>query len=215
MHDVIRDMAIWIAKKKDYVLVIEETAINDRQMTEWEKAKRISLRNVGSFDSYCSRTYSNLSTLLVSSYSAHFRISTITFPRGFFQCMPVIKVLDFEECLLEHVQVEIGNLVSLQHLGFSSTRIKTWPIDLKNLTNLRSLCLERSCFLMSIPRGVTSGLSMLQVFRIAGTKMNIVDNNLSGHEKSLLEEVECLQSKDYANLSIQTIHDVRNLTKLP
>lgn len=138
MHGVIRDMAFWIDRtEKEYILMVEGMAINDRLMVECEKAKWISLWDVNSIDSNCSRTYSNLPTLLLSHH--RLLLHPFTFPRGFFHCMSFIKVLDFQNSGLMSVPKEICNLVSLQHLNFSFTLIQTLPIELKNVRNLRSL----------------------------------------------------------------------------
>lgn len=125
--------------------------------------------------------------------------------------MHVIKVLDFEDSELKHVPMEIGVLVSLQHLSFSRTHIETLPIELKNLTNLRSLHLELIEGPVSIPREVRSALSKLQVLRFYKTEVNVVDTNLFGHEKSLLGELDYLQYLDYVTLTITTVDNVKNL----
>lgn len=112
MHDVIRDMTLWIDRtEKKYIFMVEGMAINDRLMVEWEKANWISLWDVNSIDSNCSRTYSNLSTLLLPHHMLLLHPST--FPRGFFHCMPFIKVSDFQNSGLMSVPKEICNLVSL------------------------------------------------------------------------------------------------------
>lgn len=62
--------------------------------------------------------------------------------------MPFIKVLDFQNSGLMYVPKEICSLVSLQHLNFSFTLVKTLPIELKNVRNLNLVSIKNH---LSIP----------------------------------------------------------------
>ncbi|KAI3978342.1 hypothetical protein MKX01_013140 [Papaver californicum] len=90
MHDVVRDLAIWVAsdlgKKKGTYLTLE--AQSTLKLHEWEKAERISLIGNTSIEELNgSPPCSNLLTLLLRGS----RISVIS--DDFFRFMPMIKVL--------------------------------------------------------------------------------------------------------------------------
>ena len=72
----------------------------------------------------------NLKTLIVACNKLK------KFPSGFFQFMPLIRVLDLSNnFLLKELPVEIGDLVTLQYLNLSWTSIEYLPVELKNLKN--------------------------------------------------------------------------------
>ena len=85
-----------------------------------------------------------------------------SFPIGFFQFMPVIRVLDLKgNRKLVELPLEICRLESLEYLNLAWTSIKKVPIELKNLTKLRCLILNHVRRLEVIPPNVISCLSNL------------------------------------------------------
>ncbi|RVW28692.1 putative disease resistance protein [Vitis vinifera] len=137
MHDVIHDMALWIGqecgKKMNKILVCESLGhVEAERVTSWKEAERISLWgwNIEKLPEtpHCS----NLQTLFVREC-----IQLKTFPRGFFQFMPLIRVLDLSatHCLTE-LPDGIDRLMNLEYINLSMTQVKELPIEIMKLTKL-------------------------------------------------------------------------------
>ncbi|KAL9463054.1 hypothetical protein AB3S75_000962 [Citrus x aurantiifolia] len=143
MHDVIQDMALWLAcdveKEKENYLVYGGAGLREApDVIEWEKVKRLSLME---------NQIENLS-----------------------ESMPSLKVLNLSRYMgLLELPSEISKLVSLEHLDLSTTLIREIPEDLKALVNLKCLNLENACFLFKIPLQLISNFSRLHVLRMFGT----------------------------------------------
>ncbi|CAL5385477.1 unnamed protein product [Camellia sinensis] len=218
MHDVIRDMALWIDYKSNgnhrFLVLEEHTGLFEaNEVTKWKQAERIlvlssssSVEEISTKKRFCP----NLRTLFV-------RHTTLNaFPSGFFQFMPVISTLDLSSNFhLIEVPEGIDKLVTLQYLNLSNTRIKELPVELKNLIKIKYLLLNSTYKLVVIPRQVISSLSLLRVFGISGGNSSsnaIVEANvLSGGRKALLEEVESLEH--LSDISI-TIFDAFSVKKI-
>ena len=133
----------------------------------------------------------NLKTLIIKGCQ-----KLTKFPSGFFQFMPLIRVLDlsYNENLSE-LPIGIGKLCALRYLNLSNTRIRELPIELRNLKNLMILLLDYMKSLGSIPQDVISSLISLKLFS------NYVGNILSGVE-TMLEELESLNGLSEISISI-------------
>ncbi|KAL6334001.1 hypothetical protein AAG906_000052 [Vitis piasezkii] len=161
LHDVIRDMALWIAcetgKEQDKFLVQARSGLTEApEVARWMGPKRISLIGNQIEKLTGSPNCPNLSTLFLQDNS----LKMIT--DSFFQFMPNLRVLDLSRNAMTELPQGISNLVSLQYLNLSQTNIKELPIELKNLGKLKFLLLHRMR-LSSIPEQLISSLSMLQV----------------------------------------------------
>ncbi|XP_071724086.1 probable disease resistance protein At1g61300 [Rutidosis leptorrhynchoides] len=122
MHDVIRDMAIWIARdhgqKENKLLVIEN---------EEDMETKVKLM-----------------------------------PRGFFKSMTAcLKVLDLSyNKNIESFPEGICDLISLQYLNLSGTQIRELPKEIKNLTRLQWLLLDKIGLDILIPTGAITSLRL-------------------------------------------------------
>ncbi|XP_027348370.1 probable disease resistance protein At5g63020 [Abrus precatorius] len=183
MHDVIRDMALWLFRdqdvNKDKVIVEGETLATESEMNfeRLNAVERISIINAG--ESWRVPLCPNLITLCIRK-----NIN----PYSTLQFMSKLKVLDLSRIGIEHLPSEIGKLINLEFLNLSMTSIqKRFPTDLKNLENLRVLLMEKVGFdLQIIPLEVIESLLRLRVFRI----VNIWKlENFKG-EKTFLEKLE-------------------------
>ncbi|CAK9174641.1 unnamed protein product [Ilex paraguariensis] len=223
MHDVIRDMALWIgcgsSGKKDKILVLERAGLIEAQgVTPWKEAERISMWGSSIGDLFEKPSCPNLLTFFV-------RHTTLgKFPTGFFQFMPAIRVLDLSSNFqLIELPVGIDKLVMLQYLNLSNSRIRELPVGLKNLKKMRYLLMNATYRMEIIPRQVISSLSELRVFSISGRDSSsdiILENNvLSGGRKALFEELECLEHLNdisitvFDNLSLQKIQSSHKIQK--
>ncbi|KAK9106421.1 hypothetical protein Syun_022432 [Stephania yunnanensis] len=167
MHDVIRDMAIWIGngccERVDKNLVKSGAHLSEATITEkWSEAQRISLmHNDIELLKDASTTCTNLITLLLQHNQTLRNLSDT-----FFQFMPALKVLNLSSTSIEHLPKSITHLVELQFLDLSYSRIKQLPGELKNLVKLRYLNLSGMTFLEMIQQRVLSSLSNLQILNI-------------------------------------------------
>ena len=140
MHDVIHDMARWIAQdcgqNMNKIWVCESHGpFECERVTKWEEAERISLwgRNIVKLSE--SPTCSNLRTLLVREC-----IELKTLPRKFFQSMPLIRVLDLSasHCLCT-LPDGVKTLINLEYINLSMTNIRALPTGISQLEKLRCL----------------------------------------------------------------------------
>ncbi|KAK0596959.1 hypothetical protein LWI29_020525 [Acer saccharum] len=195
MHDVIRDMALWIAceieKEKGKFLVQTSVGLTEAPETEkWEGVKRMSLmrnriENLSEIPS-CP----HLSTLFLNENS----LKMIN--NDFFRFMPSLKVLNLSSNGLIEFPLGISRLVSLQHLDLSYTKIKELPEELKALANLRCLNLGRMHYLHRVPRRLISSLAKLRIFKLTWYRWDlgpVGDNVLYSGGEYLVEELLCLK----------------------
>ena len=205
MHDVIRDMTLWLARQNEskkqnkFVVIDKGELVKAHEVEKWKEMKRISLF-CGSFDEFMEPpSFPNLQTLLVSNAWSK------SFPRGFFTYMPIITVLDLSYLdKLIDLPMEIGKLFTLQYLNLSYTRIKKIPMELRNLTKLRCLILD-GIFKLEIPSQTISGLPSLQLFSM----MHFIDTRRDC--RFLLEELEGLKCIEQISISLGSVPSILKL----
>ncbi|KAI3965235.1 hypothetical protein MKX01_008946 [Papaver californicum] len=143
MHDVVRDLAIWIAsdlgrKKGTYLMLQAQSTL---KLHEWEKAERISL-----IDNTAIKTLegaprcTNLVTLILQFHA--FDISD-----DFFKFMPMLKVLSMSRMKLKKLPTSMFSLSELQYMRmpeYDEDELLT-PGSLSSLTKLKILNLSESC----------------------------------------------------------------------
>lgn len=215
MHDIVRHMALWLArdqgKNKNKVLVAKSGRITYQELAKWEEANWISWFCNGSsvnIDFSVSPSCSSLSTLI-------FRDAQLeSFPSGFFDSMPALKVLDLSgNQWLVDLPLGIRNLKNLQYLNLTSTRIAKLPTGLAEFIKLKCLLLDYTMNLKWIPKEVISNLSLLQVYsKISGAaeypgSVEVVHYD----EVGFLEVLECL---NYINKISITIFVALSLEKI-
>ncbi|KAK2632721.1 hypothetical protein EUGRSUZ_L01171 [Eucalyptus grandis] len=144
LHDIIRDMATWIARdygqRENKWLVIEnEEDMSTKMISKWEEAKKVSIwgnliANINRAPPMCSQ----LETLFVRET----RVGRV--PRGFFKSITAcLKVLDLSDNKnIESFPKGICYLVNLRYLNLSGTCIRELPRDIKNLTRLQWLLVD-------------------------------------------------------------------------
>ncbi|TYJ38762.1 hypothetical protein E1A91_A04G015100v1 [Gossypium mustelinum] len=189
MHDMIRDMALWLArdeeKNKNKVLVARSGRLTDQEFNKWIDSSWVSLWGCSDREIiHYLPTCPNLSTLLIRDTLLN------AFPGGFFEFMTGLTALDLSgnQGLVE-LPPEIGRLRILQYLNLSLTRITTLPTGLSNLRNLRCLLLDYTMHLKIPPKEVMSSLSLLQVY----SKMNGVMEYFDQVKVSVDDELAFLE----------------------
>ncbi|CAI9760443.1 unnamed protein product [Fraxinus pennsylvanica] len=182
MHDLVRDMALRIAKDKPRYMVkagLQLKKIPEAQ--EWrEDLDKISLmhNNIAEISSGTSPKCPRLSTLLLCFNPLK------SIPDSFFEQMRSLHVLDLCYTNIEYLPSSIsdlrelnalllrycfklmlvpplGNLKALRDLDISKTGVKEIPQGMESLTNLKRLDTFDSC-IETIPSGMLHGLSNLQ-----------------------------------------------------
>ncbi|MBA0758836.1 hypothetical protein Gotri_021799, partial [Gossypium trilobum] len=164
MHDVIRDMALWIAGESEEKFFVKSGVQLKEQPKDkkWEEVIRMSVMDNLIENLTDILACPNLQTLFLGRN----RLKVII--NDFFNFMPMLRVLDLSHNMnLKELPVGIGNLVSLEHLNLSFTHIRKLPIELKALKNLKYLNLERTRRLRIIPQLISS-FSKLQVLKMEG-----------------------------------------------
>ncbi|XP_039171499.1 disease resistance protein RPS5-like isoform X1 [Eucalyptus grandis] len=172
MHDVIRDMAIWIARdygqRENKLIVIEEEEdISAKMISKWGEAKKVSIwgewiQNINQTPPRCFQ----LKTLIVRE------TNVMEVPRGFFESMAAcLMVLDLSNNNnITSFPEGICNLISLRYLNLSHTCIRELPKEINNLTRLQWLLLDHMMEHILIPTGAITSLP-LNVFSMWGLNL--------------------------------------------
>ncbi|XP_062105379.1 disease resistance protein RPS5-like [Humulus lupulus] len=207
MHDVIRDMALWIAcgcEKADHTFFVKTNVeLKEPMIERWNKVERVSLMKNRIKSLSESVSCPNLSTLFLQ------RNQLLQVSGSFFEFIPKLTVLDLSDNgSLTCLPMEISKLVSLQYLNLASTSIKEFPRELKNLKMLKYLNLDYLRNLNVIPEGVISSFSRLQVLQMfwCGTRSGeMVEDRVECGSELLVQELENLKHIMTLGVSIKYV----------
>ncbi|TYH86124.1 hypothetical protein ES332_D01G020700v1 [Gossypium tomentosum] len=202
MHDVIRDMALWIAgeSEKEKFFVKSGVQLKEQPKAEkWEEVTRMSLMNNQIENLTEILECPNLQTLFLRSNLLKVIIN------DFFNFMPMLRVLDLSGNMnLEELPVGIAKLVSLEHLNLSRTGIKKLPVEMKALAKLKYLNLEWTRDLEMIPQQLISSFSKLQVLKMVGCGYGCL---------SVLEEMEHLKYLNVLTLGFRSASELEKASR--
>ncbi|XWS11825.1 hypothetical protein CRYUN_Cryun37aG0034200 [Craigia yunnanensis] len=207
MHDVIRDMALWIANEcnnfEEGVLVQAGVRLIEApEIRKWEAVRRISLMANRLESLIETPSCPNLLTLFLNENT----LKKIT--NDFFQSMPNLRVLDLScNSGLTELPRGISKLVSLQYLNLSKTSIKQLPNELKSLQRLKYLNLEDTFALNTIPFQLISSFPFLQVLRMfhCGSSDQVVQGNiLSRGNDCFVKELQYLKQLGVLSLTVKS-----------
>ncbi|MBA0778667.1 hypothetical protein Gotri_006513 [Gossypium trilobum] len=202
MHDVIRDMALWITRKfeatEDTFFVKAGAQLSQEPYVKaWERVKRMSVMKNEIQLLEETPKYPNLRTLFLSNNN----LKVIS--DGFFQFIPHLTVLDLSEnYYLRALPKGISQLVSLECIDLSWTGLSELPMELKSLTKLKMLDLSYMSDLENIPQYLVSSFSKLQIFRLWFRFKRLLlqnkdypneDNVLNEGNEKLIEELKGLK----------------------
>ncbi|KAL1213986.1 putative disease resistance protein [Cardamine amara subsp. amara] len=192
MHDVVSEVALWIAsdfgRQKEYFVMISGDRIQEMpEVNDWRMVRRMSVRSTQIESISDSPQCTQLTTLFLK------RNENLKWISGdFFQCMTSLVLLDMSHNIkLEELPEEVSSLVSLQFLNLSWTRIKRLPLGLKELKSLIHLDLDYISNLQGID--VIASLLNLQVLRL----FRSVPRDLS-----LMEDIQLLKNLKELSLSM-------------
>ncbi|CAB4303273.1 unnamed protein product [Prunus armeniaca] len=199
MHDVIRDMALWLAcdlGKKGENILVDTGVYHAPNVAKWKNAKRVSLMGSSGIKSLDETPRSpNLLTLFLRG-SFLKRIVD-----DYFDFMPTLRVLDLSEnILITQLPSGVSNLVSLQHLNLSKTGIKRLPVEITTCACLKYLNLEHTFKLDYVPPNLLSSFPLLKVLRIldCGSSNRVFFYN----EKTMIDELQGLKHLDVLSLTV-------------
>ncbi|EOY25576.1 Disease resistance protein family [Theobroma cacao] len=215
MHDVIRDMALWIAREceapEKKFLVRERVKLNTTYDVENWKGVRMSLSYSEIEVLRGTPRCPNLQTLFLNENNL------MMISDGLFQFMRNLRVLSlYANFSLCELPKGISNLVSLECLNLSHTGIMELPIELNRLSKLKVLNLHETLQLQKIPRQFICKFSALQVFGMSvlfDICEDLVDedNVLNGDHEGLIEELKCLQHLNELNIEIRSVVALESL----
>ncbi|XP_030544070.1 disease resistance protein RPS5-like [Rhodamnia argentea] len=171
MHDVIRDMATWIARdrgqKENKLLVIEnEEDMSVEMISKRGEAEKVSLwgKRIRNIDRTLPRC-SQLETLFVRETNVWL------VPRGFFNsmmaCLTFLNLSGNRN--MQSFPEGICNLINLRYLNMSATGISKLPREIKNLTHLRWLLLDEIFKDNLVPTGAITSLPLNVFSKWTGT----------------------------------------------
>ncbi|KAB2095182.1 hypothetical protein ES319_A01G019300v1 [Gossypium barbadense] len=154
MHDVIRDMTLWIAGESEKEKFFVKSGVQLKKQPnakKWEEVTRMSLMDNQIENLTKILECPNLQTLFLG------RNDLKVIMDDFFNSLPMLRVLDLSyNKHLKELPVGIGKLVSLEHLNLLGTRIR----------KLKYLNLEWTGDLKMIPHQLISSFSKLQVLKM-------------------------------------------------
>ncbi|XP_002863349.2 probable disease resistance protein At5g47250 [Arabidopsis lyrata subsp. lyrata] len=169
MHDMIREMALWIVSEfRDGERFVVKTDAGLSQLpdvTDWTNVTKMSLinneiKNIPDDPEFPDQT--NLVTLFLQNNKL------VDIVGRFFQVLSTLVVLDLSWNLqITELPKGISELVSLRLLNLSGTSIKNLPEGLRVLSKLIHLNLESTSNLRNV--GLISELQKLQVLRFYGS----------------------------------------------
>ncbi|KAJ0080246.1 hypothetical protein Patl1_24047 [Pistacia atlantica] len=196
LHDVIRDMVLWIAndiekEKQNYLI------------GKWVEVRKISLMDNAIEILSQTPTCPDLQTLFLNKNKLSFVCD------DFFNFMPSLKVLNLSDNRLSKLPVGVSKLVSLQYLDLSGSRITELPIQLKALTNLECLSLELMFVLKTVPRQLISNLQRLHTLRMYGCGLDV--DLFDGGGEKLVEECDCLEDLKALSITLGSYNALQRL----
>nr|KJB68106.1 hypothetical protein B456_010G225800 [Gossypium raimondii] len=212
MHDVIRDMALWITHKfeateNNFFVKAGAQLFEEPDVKAWETVKRMSVMKNEIQLLKETPKCPNLRTLFLSNNN----LKVIS--DGFFQFTPHLTVLDLSEnCYLRALPKGISQLVSLECIDLSWTGILELPMELKSLTKLKMLDLSYMSDLENIPQYLVSSFSKLQIFRLWFKRLLLQnkdypneDNVLNEGNEKLIEELKGLKRLNILSTPIKSM----------
>jgi disease resistance protein RPS2 len=219
MHDVIRDMALWLSRdedeNKDKIVVPEEAfSMSEMDSERLNVVERISIiTTMGFKETLNLPACPNLITLcirIMSLYTAHApRLSSNL------QSIKRLRVLDLSGTLSFSIEqlLEVGELINLEFINLSGTSIFRLPIELKKLKNLRVFLMDDMPIddVVEVSLNVIEGLEQLKVFRFSRKALRGLRRNFVQGEISLLAKLESLPKLEELSIHLTSITSVRRL----
>ncbi|XP_061358693.1 probable disease resistance protein At5g63020 [Gastrolobium bilobum] len=203
MHDMIRDMAIWLARDEDgnedkVVVQGEVLAMSEVDPERLNVVERISIID-GSGSGSGSWKVPACPNLLTMCVRGNVEVTDYSN----LESMTRLKVLDIEH---QHLPIEIGKLINLEFLYLSDIRTRDmWTIDLKNLKKLRFLLVQ-----YARPGIILEGIESLEQLKVCRLLFTL-GRGSAGNEEAILEKLECLPKLEELCIRLTSITGIRKL----
>ncbi|KAL6285847.1 hypothetical protein ACE6H2_010237 [Prunus campanulata] len=207
MHDVIRDMALWLAcdpGEEGENFLVDTGAYQAPNLLKWMNKKRVSLMGSGITALDITPRSPNLLTLFLRR--SHLKMIV----DDYFAFMHTLRVLDLSENIpITLLPSTVSNLVSLQHLNLSRTGIKRLPMEITACACLKYLNLEQTFMLDFVPPNLLSSFPLLKVLRIldCGSSNRVFFYD----EKTMIDELHGLKHLDVLSLTVGSTSCFQNL----
>ena len=201
LHDMVREMALLITscsgKAEETVLRGENGKEISIMPQRWKDTTRISVTSDYVLELLKMPHYQNLRALLLCHNNQLCRI-----PAGFFQFIPLLRVLDLSWTKIENFPPEIGSLVELQYLDLSNIfTLHSLPKEAGKLANLRILDLEWTFWLQYIPKEAILLLSCLQSLNLFDSHINVPIRWIN-NDSVCLKDLEGLKQLEEVGLTL-------------
>ncbi|KAF3602473.1 hypothetical protein F2Q69_00036757 [Brassica cretica] len=205
MHDVVREMALWIASdlgaQKEAFIVRAGAGLSEMPKVEnCNVVRRMSLIKNKIHHLSSSHEYLELTTLLLQ------KANLTNISSEFFKSMPRLAVLDLSyNGNLFELPYGISQLVSLQYLNLSYTSIRHLSMGVQELKKLIHLDLEETDNLSNID-GILSSLHNLKILNLSRAGFSLDCNILE--ELQTLEHLEILTIEiDLNKVSMENLRE--------
>ncbi|XP_050895461.1 probable disease resistance protein At5g63020 isoform X2 [Lathyrus oleraceus] len=212
MHDVIRDMALWLARdedeNKDKVVVQGEVfSISKMDSKRLSVVERISIITATKFSgNYDLPACPNLTTVCFSFHGVFNTSNNLSSAN--FQSLKRLRVLDLSYTrYIVLLPPEIGELINLEFLNISGTFVSSFPIEFMKLKNLKVFLMDdMKAFDGEVsPLAVIESLEQLKVFRFSRPHGTVQE------DISLLEKLESLPKMEELSLQLTGITSMQRL----
>ncbi|KAJ4769605.1 Disease resistance protein RPS5 [Rhynchospora pubera] len=209
MHDIIRDMALWLAHDsyvvRDRWIVGADQALHEKD--RWHQTERAALfvRSQDCVDRFIPGYANKLQFLMVRHSIYGTKVRTIIKNLGLF-C--TLTFLNLSRCNLIAFPEDVSKLVNLSHLNLSFNKISSVPEELKFVKNLKYLILRQNCIGL-FPKSVISELKELMILDLFVNRINFE------HLSWLIKEMECLGNIRSIGITLQHAIHFWSLLELP
>uniref|UniRef100_J3LL77 NB-ARC domain-containing protein n=1 Tax=Oryza brachyantha TaxID=4533 RepID=J3LL77_ORYBR len=229
MHDMIRDMSIWIASGCGATRNkwLGRAGAGPRPASKLTERCRLSPAGSTERVSLMKNLIEELPARLparpgVRVLMLQTNTSLHAIPGSFLRCVPALTYLDLSDTIIMSLPGEIGSLVGLRYLNAAGTYINALPPDLVHLTQLEHLLLSDTNMLDSIPRGVILGLQKLKVLDVyaskyTGWRLNADDAGEGGEDSAAadasLDELESRNASiKFLGINVSSVAALRKLS---
>jgi disease resistance protein RPS2 len=212
MHDIVRDLALWIVATQQGDGPNKNWLVRHRgeeaEPREWSSTtERISLRNKS--DVAIPNSSSDLARqLLTLVLEGNIRICKV--PTGLFTSTPSLTHLSLVRTSIQQLPSDIGALVNLQYLNVSETPLQLIPVELQLLKSLMYLYLGYTDQLRTIPDGTISALSLLRVLDMYKSGPFPEDK-----ARAYIEELESLTFLQFLGFTVTDHDSLHRIFNLP
>lgn len=188
MHDVVHEFAQYIARKECLVLELSDSDIFSQNLPfETSRHLRLMLNVESEASSYSFKTRSilKLRSFFLSSKDS-FSISHLL--PSLFKQLTCLRAVTLDRNLTGEIPREVGQLIHLRYLNFSSLDVKQLPDELCDLYNLETLNIRNCVLLEKLPDGIGKLINLRHLLNRGTLRLRYMPKGI--------ERLTCLQTLD-------------------